>query len=74
MERETAQSIVLEIKANRAKLDACKRHKFIVTEVLQRDVVCLNCSGKMRKLDALHYRDGYMAHGGNAKDVFEYYI
>lgn len=73
MDRAMAQSIMQEVKANRARLEGCERHKFVVTEKLQRRVVCLNCGGEMATLDAIHYRDGYKAAGGKL-DVLVYYV
>lgn len=60
------------IKANRKRLNECKKHRFKLGELpytLGTKFVCDNCAGVMPAVEAYQYILGYEAAGGNANDV-----
>ena len=60
-----------QVKANRAKLDACPRHRFDSRPVkMGQKVVCLECGGETGLVDIGYYLKGYRAAGGNPDDVW----
>ena len=73
--RADVLSIWEEVKANRAKLDACARHRFLPVPVKMGDkVTCVVCGGIL-SLSALDsYVRGYKASGGNPDDIWPGYF
>lgn len=67
--REELQGMWEAAKLNRDRIAGCKRHRFVVTELLARHIVCLECEGKMEVTHAYAYADGYTASGACRADV-----
>lgn len=60
-----------EVKANSAKLNACRRHRFEYEAVkIGQRIECAHCGGKLQLTDAGMYVRGYIAAGGNPEDVW----
>jgi hypothetical protein len=69
--RAEVMSIWEQVKANSAKLQACKLHRFEAQQVkLGQKMNCLNCGGMISLTDIGYYIRGYEAHGGNADDIW----
>lgn len=67
-----AARLMAEIRANRERLDSCKRHQFMLgvpPYKLNEERTCLNCGGKMRLLEIGAYINGYKAAGRNPVEV-----
>jgi hypothetical protein len=63
-----------EVKANRAKLDGCARHRFEAKPVkLGEKQICLMCGGTISLTDMGNYIRGYEAAGGSADDIWPGY-
>lgn len=63
-----------QVKANRAKLKACKRHRFEPKSVkLGEKQTCLECGGQISLTDMGQYIAGYVAGGGSADDIWPGY-
>ena len=63
-----------DARANRAKLDSCKRHVFLLDRMpipvpAGYRETCVLCGGKMGAHEAYAYLKGYIAAGGNPLDV-----
>ena len=73
--RAEVLSIWEQVKANRAKLDGCARHRFEgVRQVkLGSKHVCLVCGGEMGLTSIGDYIKGYEAHGGSVDDIWPGY-
>lgn len=64
------------VKANRAKLDACARHRFEMGDPPYRfgmKLTCTNCGGTIDAVQAFVYTQGYKAAGGDPNDVIPGY-
>jgi hypothetical protein len=64
-----------EVKANRAKLDACPRHRFtggdtILGLRIGQKMTCTVCGGQMELTDVGQYIRGYEAAGKPADDIW----
>ena len=78
MTKEEAKKLLAEVKENSRKLGACPVHNFGLcpsgNELWStRYLVCLNCGGRMEKLQAVRYAEGYAAAGGDINDVLQGY-
>jgi hypothetical protein len=65
-------AILAEIKANRAKLDGCAKHRFDIGNPPYRfgtKLTCQNCGGVLDAVHAFSYTQGFKAAGGNPNDV-----
>jgi hypothetical protein len=72
--RDEALLLWDQVKANIARLSACKRHRFEATSVhLGQKHPCLECGGKISLTDLGQYIAGYEAHGGSADDIWPGY-
>lgn len=72
MNRIDSAAILAEIKANRARLDGCARHRFDLGDPPYKfgmKVTCTNCGGTLDAIHAFSYTQGYKAAGGNPNDV-----
>lgn len=60
-----------QIKANRAKLDACPRHAFGELPPLAFGVklTCQRCGGTLGAIEAAQYARGFEAAGGNPDEI-----
>lgn len=71
--RERMMKIWEDVKTNHAALNNCPQpHRFGRVEFqggLARYVFCDNCGGRMSVMDALTFRRGYAAAGGNPELV-----
>lgn len=72
MSRETLDDVWQEVKANRAKLNGCKRHHFDGGEIkkLGAKYICRHCGGTEGLSSIGDYIKGYEAAGGNADDIW----
>ena len=68
--REQVKQIMADVQANRAKLEACPRHRFQETPTFGKDWVCEACSGHMPAGQALAYCSGFAAAGGDPRAVW----
>ena len=73
--RSDMDDILVQVRANHAKLDGCKRHRFDGGKkvALGMKCVCLDCGGTMSLTDAGWYVKGYEAAGGEADDIWPGY-
>lgn len=72
--REEVLSIWDEVKANRAKLEGCARHRFEAKPVkIGEKQTCMACGGEMTLVAVGDYIRGYEAKGGDADDVWPGY-
>lgn len=69
-----ARKIWEEVKANSAKLNSCKIHKFSGPATIGRRKICESCGGELSLTDILSYVKGYQAAGGNAADVWPEWV
>jgi len=73
-ERVDVPTMLAEIRANHAKLDACDTHRFAPDSCkFGQKMTCLKCGGTMQATDVGHYIRGYEAHGGSANDIWPNY-
>lgn len=71
LSRDDVLQIWEEVKANKARLDACPRHRFPGGSVkIGQKVICQACGGGMSLTDAGSYVRGYEAKGGSADDIW----
>lgn len=71
---EEFRKILAEIKANSAKLDSCKLHKFDRLERTPgKKFTCQNCDGEVNVTFVHAYIQGYKAAGGDPNDIMEGY-
>lgn len=72
------KAIFEAVRANRDKLDACRRHLFEgavpgieggVGAMFGRKMECKACGGSMDLIAINHYVRGYEAHGGDGNDI-----
>lgn len=71
-----SKAILAEIKANRAKLDGCARHRFELGDPpykFGQKFTCSNCGGTMDAVQAFRYCQGFKAAGGNPNEVIPGY-
>ena len=69
--REEILSIWEEVKANKARLDACPRHRFTPVPVRLGDrFTCTACGGVVNLADLGNYVKGYRAAGGDPNDIW----
>lgn len=70
--------LMADIEANNAKLNACPRHFFGLTDediakgvgyMIGQKVTCQRCGGQLRLTDVNQYVRGFAAAGGNPNDV-----
>lgn len=73
--KSDVKQIFEDVKANIAKLLACKRHRFTagVRPAFGQKLTCQECGGTMGLMSAGEYIRGYEAAGGNADDVWPGY-
>lgn len=67
-----AQAILAEIKANRARLDGCARHRFDLGPGPYKfglKLTCLNCGGIIDAIQAYAYARGYEAAGKDPNEI-----
>lgn len=66
-------SLLIEIRQNKSKLNGCKRHKFDLNIPFQvgQKYECKNCGGRESGPAILVYCQGYKAAGGNPNDIVE---
>lgn len=67
------KAIMAEIRANHARLDACPRHRFWPTPkgvTLFEKHKCVACQGTIDLSQVGAYVSGYVAHGGDANDIW----
>ncbi|UAG58633.1 hypothetical protein Guyu_038 [Pseudomonas phage Guyu] len=72
--KEDGPRIFEEIKANRAKLEACPKHHFNIGDPPYKfgaKFTCTNCGGTMDAVQAFRYCQGYEAAGGDPNEVIE---
>lgn len=64
-----------QVKANRARIEACERHLFPGGHdvKLGQKHICLACGGSMHLTDIGSYIAGYEAAGGAADDIWPNY-
>lgn len=74
MKIDTA-AILAEVRANRARLEGCKRHRFEPPALVKLGLklTCSACGGEMHLTDISYYIAGYEAAGGLADDVWPGY-
>lgn len=73
-ERIDPHSLLAEIRANHAKLDACDVHRFAPDSYkFGQKMTCLKCAGTMQATDVGHYIKGYEAAGGSCDDIWPGY-
>ena len=66
-----AKAIWEDVKANRARLDACPRHAFAPLPVkIGQPVTCTVCSGTLGLVDVSYYIRGFVAAGGDPNVVW----
>jgi hypothetical protein len=74
----TAAGLWAQVKANRDRLDGCKRHRFPaevpgieqgVGGMFGRKIECLNCKGMMDLVALNYYVRGFEAAGGDPNSV-----
>lgn len=65
-------SIWAEVRANRAKLNSCDRHRFDppADRKLGDRLTCTRCFGEMSATDAVMYCRGYAAAGRDPHDIW----
>lgn len=69
--RDEVLSIWESVKANRAKLWACPRHRFPGGNVnIGQKQTCLACGGEMGLPNIGDYIRGYQAAGGSSDDIW----
>lgn len=70
-----AQTLWAQVKANRARIEDCKRHRFPGGAGIRlgQKHVCLECGGEMQLTEVGPYIRGYEAAGGNADDIWPSY-
>ena len=74
IDRKEVLDLWAEVRANRARLDACSRHRFSVETVkLGQKLVCDACGGQMSLIDVGNYIRGYQAAGASASDIWPAY-
>lgn len=64
--------LLAEVKANAAKLAACKQHLMPLGEPPYKfgmHVTCSKCGGSMKAVDLFRYLQGYIAAGGDPNEV-----
>ena len=60
-----------QIKANRAKLIGCARHRIDPdTYKFGKKMTCLACGGEIDGMELSSYVRGYQAAGGNPEDIW----
>jgi hypothetical protein len=67
-----SKALFAEVKANAAKLTACKQHHVDLGEPPYKfgmTCICTNCGGTMKAVDLFRYVQGFEAAGGNPNDV-----
>lgn len=70
--RSRNRDMLKAIRANRARLDACPKHRFELSEPpyhIGQDATCVNCHGEMKLTQIDEYVRGYRAAGGNPCDI-----
>lgn len=64
-------------RANRAKLDGCKRHMFdpmpVERSVFGANHNCIRCGGTLDTASLYQYISGYEARGGSCDDIYPGY-
>lgn len=78
MGSEHGKELMRRIRENSKRLESCGKHNFGLCPSADelwrvRDLMCLNCGGKMEKLQAVRYAEGYAAAGGDINDVLQGY-
>lgn len=76
MTPEESRALFEQVKANRAKLDACQKHHFNIGDPPYRfgaKFTCTNCGGEMDAVQAFRYCQGFKAAGGNPNEVIPGY-
>jgi hypothetical protein len=68
--REDVVKVLADVRANRAKLEACPHHRFQETATFGKDWICEQCGGRMQVDQVLAYCDGFAAAGGDARAVW----
>lgn len=69
-------ALLEEIKANRARLDGCAKHRFDLGPPPYKfgmKLTCANCGGVLDAVQAFRYVEGYTAAGGDPNDVIPGY-
>jgi hypothetical protein len=72
MNKDEAAALFEQVKANRAKIDGCRKHRFDIGDPPYRfgqKFVCANCGGEMDAVQAFRYCQGYEAAGGDPNEV-----
>lgn len=68
-----SSELLEEIKANRAKLEACKRHAFGELPdfpwKINQKICCNACGGWLGMIEASQYTLGYESAGGNPNEI-----
>lgn len=69
-------NLLKQVRENLDKLDNCPRHLFDYDELqpLGSKLVCSNCGGAMDGGKVSAYIAGYVAAGGNYRDVYPNYL
>lgn len=70
MTKDEIAQIRREVQENAARKRSCAKHHFVIASNLQQRVVCTRCAGEMDIMSAIHYRDGFIAAGGDRADVW----
>lgn len=72
--RANTQRILAEIRANKAKLDTCACHRFVLPVMtpykLGLKLDCVVCGGSMDAVTAYAYGQGYQAAGKPIEHIF----
>jgi len=74
--RIDSAAILAEIKANRARLDGCARHRFELGDPPYKfgmKLTCTNCGGVMDAVHAFSYTQGYKAAGKDPNEIIPGY-
>lgn len=76
MNKNEAREMFEAVKANRAKIDGCARHRFEIGDppyTFGQKFTCSNCGGTMDAVQAFRYCQGFKAAGGNPNEVIPGY-
>ena len=75
LSRGDVDDILVQVRANQAKLSGCKQHRFDggKTVKLGMKCECLACGGTISLTDAGWYIKGFEAAGGSADDIWPGY-
>lgn len=76
MNKDEAAAQFAKVQENRAKIDACLKHRFDIGDPPYRfgaKFTCTNCGGTMDAVQAFRYCQGFKAAGGNPNEVIPGY-